>query len=144
MHSSLPRQQRPLDTPCAADGTLYKLNKYMFILTKYNNMEKEKECGFKKHIKVLIGNFLRLLGFGGKLYDRGVCDKPIPQDAFKYVEDSENKGLNKEQASKMLNISVRQFDRRIAKGLIKKGRKYRGDKYLYWEKEYIEKMANIM
>lgn len=86
-------------------------------------------------------NFFDLLGFGFSLYRRGVCDKRI-KGTYKLDEVCEKFGYTKTEAANMLNLSVRQFDRRIKKGFIPKGRKYQGFTTLYWDKDYIDKMSN--
>lgn len=98
---------------------------------------------YKDRLRIFIDNLMGFLNFGHRLFRRGVCDKPM-DGAYKYTETCETKGLNKEEASKMLNLSVRQFDRRINKGMIARGRKYRGDSRLYWDKRYIERMSDIL
>lgn len=94
-------------------------------------------------LKIFINNAWGFLCFGKKLYDRGICDKPM-QGAYNYTETCEIKGYNKEEASKLLNLSVRQFDRRVKFGLIKKGRKYRDDSRLYWNKDYIDRLSVVL
>ena len=79
--------------------------------------------------------------FGMKLYRRGVCDKRIDGE-YKLIENCEIHGYTKTEAANLLNLSVRQFDRRVRKGFLPKGRKYQGFKSLYWDKEYIDNMSH--
>lgn len=92
--------------------------------------------------KNFIHNAFGLLNFGYGLFKRGACDKRI-EGEYRLVENCEIKGYTKKEASELLNMSVRQFDRRIAKGLIRKGRKYRGDSKLYWDKGYIGNLTRL-
>ena len=94
----------------------------------------------KSEIKILLGNFFWLVSVAYDLYKKGICDKPI-KGALKYVETCETKGYCKEEASMLLNLSIRQFDRRVKLGLIKKGRKYRDDPRLYWDMDYIKSLS---
>lgn len=96
-----------------------------------------------KELKTFVNNIWQFLSFGKKLYDRGICDKPM-QGAYNYTDSCEIKGYNKEEASKLLNLSVRQFDRRVKFGLINKGRKYRDDSRLYWDKDYIDRLSVVL
>lgn len=93
-----------------------------------------------ENLKVFINNCIDFLFFGAKLYRKGVCDKPMKGE-YNYVDISENKGYTKEEASNVLGISERQFDRRVKQGKYIKGRKYRGISNLYWDKEYIDKLS---
>lgn len=104
---------------------------------KHNTMKEQPST------KTLINNIWSFLSFGKKLYDRGICDKPM-NGAYNYTETCETKGYNKEEASNLLGLSVRQFDRRIKFGLINKGRKYRDDSRLYWDKAYINRLSDIL
>ena len=97
----------------------------------------------KTQLKIFINNAWGFLCFGKKLFDRGICDKPM-EGAYNYTENCETKGYNKEEASKLLNLSVRQFDRRAKFGLITKGRKYRDDARLYWDKGYIDRLSDTL
>ena len=97
----------------------------------------------KDRLRTFIDNLMGFLNFGHGLFRRGVCDKPM-DGAYKYVDSCETKGYNKEKASEMLNLSVRQFDRRVSKGLIAKGRKYKDDPRLYWDKAYIDRMSDTL
>lgn len=97
----------------------------------------------KSSFRIFVDNLMVFLNFGHKLFRRGVCDKPM-EGAYKYVDPCETKGYNKEKASEMLNLSVRQFDRRVSKGLIAKGRKFKGDPRLYWDKAYIDRMSDTV
>lgn len=90
--------------------------------------------------KNFIYNLQEFFNFGFKLFRRGCCDKQIDGE-YKLIENSENRGYTKIEAANMLNISVRQFDRRIQQGLIPKGTKYKNVKTLYWNKEVIDKMT---
>lgn len=74
------------------------------------------------------------------MYEQGVCDEPINND-FKLVDSREMYGYTKKEASNLLGLSVRQFDRKIRKGEIHNGRKIRGITALYWDKDYIDKLS---
>lgn len=91
--------------------------------------------------KVLMLNIFDWLLFGMKLYRSGVCDKRI-DGAYKLIENCEIRGYTKTEAANLLNLSVRQFDRRVRKGFLPKGRKYKGVTALYWDKEYIDNMSH--
>lgn len=93
-----------------------------------------------ENTKTLFNNIIDFLLFGFKLYRKGTCDKRM-QGEYNYVENSEIRGYTKSEASKVLGISERQFDRRIKQGKYEKGRKYRNVTTLYWDKEYIDKMS---
>ena len=86
--------------------------------------------------KILVKNVIKFLRFGFKIYESGVCDKPI-ENEFKVVDSREIYGITKTEASDILGISVRQFDRYVAKGKIQKGRKFRNKTALYWDESYI-------
>lgn len=90
--------------------------------------------------KVLARNILKFVTFGLKMYENGLCDKPIEND-FKLVDSRETYGYTKKEASDLLGLSVRQFDRKIRKGEIRNGRKIRGITALYWDKDYIDKLS---
>jgi len=90
--------------------------------------------------KVFIKNAIKYLSFGFKMYESGVCDQPIKGD-FKLVDSREMYGYTKKEASDLLGLSVRQFDRKIRKGEIRNGRKIRGITSLYWDKDYIDKLS---
>lgn len=92
--------------------------------------------------KTFMLNVIDFLSFGFSLFKKGTCDKRIKGE-YNLENFSENKGYTKQEVSNMLNLSIRQFDRRIKKGYIKKGRKYQGFKNLYWDKEYIENLSRI-
>ena len=92
--------------------------------------------------KTFMQNLFNFLVFGFKLYERGVCDKPI-KGKYKLIENSETYGYNKVEASKVLGLSTRQFDRKIKQGLIPKGMKIKGETSLYWDKDLIDKMSDI-
>lgn len=83
---------------------------------------------------------LDYLTFGFKLYINGVCDEPIKNE-YKLANSREMYGYTKKEASDLLGISVRQFDRKIRSGKIHNGRKIRGITTLYWDKEYIDKLS---
>jgi len=85
-------------------------------------------------------NAIKYLSFGFKMYESGVCDQPIKGD-FKLVDSREMYGYTKKEASDLLGLSVRQFDRKIRKGEIRNGRKIRGITSLYWDKDYIDKLS---
>lgn len=91
--------------------------------------------------KTFLLNLFDYLFFGMKLYRSGICDKRI-DGAYKLVENCEIHGYTKTEAANLLNLSVRQFDRRVKKGFLPKGRKYQGFKSLYWDKEYIDNMSH--
>lgn len=86
--------------------------------------------------RVLAKNVLKFLTFGLKMYSDGVCDKPI-ENEFKLVDEREIYGITKQEASEILGISVRQFDRNIKAGKIPAGRKYRNKIKLYWDENQI-------
>lgn len=90
--------------------------------------------------KVFIKNAIKYLSFGFKMYENGLCDQPIKGD-FKLVDSREMYGYTKKEASDLLGLSVRQFDRKIRKGDIRNGRKIRGITALYWDKDYIDKLS---
>ena len=94
----------------------------------------------KSDFKIFMRNTIKFLTFGFKMYEKGVCDKPI-EGAFKLVDSREMYGYNKREASDLLGLSVRQFDRKIRKGEITNGRKIRGITALYWDKTYIDKLS---
>lgn len=94
----------------------------------------------KSEFKVFMRNTIKFLTFGFKMYEKGVCDKPIEGD-FKLVNSREMYGYTKKEASDLLGLSVRQFDRKIRKGDIRNGRKIRGITALYWDKDYIDKLS---
>lgn len=58
--------------------------------------------------KIFMRNTIKFLTFGFKMYEKGVCDKPIEGD-FKLVDSREMYGLTKQEASDLLGVSVRQF-----------------------------------
>ena len=91
--------------------------------------------------KIFMRNTLKFLTFGFKMYEQGVCDEPIEGD-FKLIDSREMYGYNKKEASDLLGLSVRQFDRKIRKGDIRNGRKIRGITALYWDKDYIDKLSS--
>lgn len=95
------------------------------------------------NFKTFILNVVDYLTFGLSLIRRGVCDNRIKGE-YKLVENCEIRGYTKTEASNMLHLSVRQFDRRVKKGFLPKGRKYQGDKSLYWDKEYIDRMSTVL
>lgn len=86
--------------------------------------------------KVLARNILKFVTFGLKMYSEGVCDAPIKNE-FKLAEDREIYGITKQEASDILGISVRQFDRDIKAGKIPKGRKFRNKTNLFWDENEI-------
>ena len=90
--------------------------------------------------KVFMRNAIKYLTFGFRMYENGVCDQPIKGD-FKLVDSREMYGYTKKEASDLLGLSVRQFDRKIRKGEIRNGRKIRGITALYWDKDYIDKLS---
>ena len=90
--------------------------------------------------KVFIKNVIKYLSFGFKMYENGLCDQPIKGD-FKLVDSCEMYGYTKKEASDLLGLSVRQFDRKIRKGDFRNGRKIRGITALYWDKDYIDKLS---
>ena len=90
--------------------------------------------------KILANNILKYVKFGFDMYIVGVCDQPIKGD-FKLVDSREMYGYTKKEASDLLGLSVRQFDRKIRKGEIHNGRKIRGITALYWDKDYIDKLS---
>lgn len=90
--------------------------------------------------KIFMRNTIKFLTFGFKMYENGVCDQPIKGD-FKLVDSREMYGYTKKEASDLLGLSVRQFDRKIRKGEIRNGRKIRGITTLYWDKDYIDKLS---
>jgi hypothetical protein len=94
------------------------------------------------NFKTFLLNVVDYIAFGLGLVKRGVCDERIKSE-YKLMDPSEIHGYTKAEASKMLNLSTRQFDRRISKGYIKKGRKYQGFKNLYWDKDYIDNMSKM-
>ena len=91
--------------------------------------------------KIFMRNAIKFLTFGFKMYESGVCDQPI-DGRFKLVNPRQEYGYTKKEASKLLGLSVRQFDRLIRKGEIRKGRKIRGFTTLFWDKEYIDKISS--
>ena len=91
--------------------------------------------------KIFMRNTIKFLTFGFKMYEQGVCDEPIEGD-FKLIDSREMYGYNKKEASDLLGLSVRQFDRKIRKGDIRNGRKIRGITALYWDKDYIDKLSS--
>lgn len=95
-----------------------------------------------ENFRTFLNNFIDFFFFGAKLYRKGTCDKPMDGE-YHYDENSENKGYTRQEAARVLGISVRQFDRRIQQGKYEKGRKYRGITNLYWDKKYIDKMSKI-
>lgn len=66
--------------------------------------------------------------------------KKIKND-YHLDKNSEIYGYTKEEASKLLGLSTRQFDRRIAKGELHKGKKIRDFTTLFWDKDYIDSMS---
>lgn len=66
----------------------------------------------------------------------GTCDKPI-KNGFMIADDCKIYGINKQQASEILGISVRQFDRYVKQGKILKGKKFRNKTTLFWNESYI-------
>ena len=95
----------------------------------------------KSDFKIFMRNTIKFLTFGFKMYEQGVCDKPI-EGSFKLVNPRQEYGYTKKEASKLLNLSVRQFDRLIRKGEIPNGSKIRGITSLYWDKSYIDKLSS--
>lgn len=93
-----------------------------------------------ENTRTLLNNIIDFFLFGFKLYRKGTCDKRMDGE-FNYTENSEIRGYTKAEASKVLGISERQFDRRIKQGKCVKGRKYRNITTLYWDKEYIDNMS---
>lgn len=91
-------------------------------------------------LKNFVLNAIDFLEFGFGLYRKGVCDKRIKNN-YHLDENSEIRGYTKQEASKLLGLSVRQFDRRVAKGQIVKGKKVRDYTTLFWNKDYIDKMS---
>lgn len=90
--------------------------------------------------KIFLLNTIDYLMFGFNMIRNGVCDKRI-NGVYKLIENCENKGYTKEEASNLLNMSVRQFDRRVKSGYLPEGKKYRDDKRLYWDKKFINNMS---
>jgi len=74
------------------------------------------------------------------MYEQGVCDEPIKKE-FKLVDSAEMYGYTKKEASNLLGLSVRQFDRHIKSGNIPKGRKIRNLTALRWDKQTIDKLS---
>lgn len=95
---------------------------------------------YTSDFKIFMRNTIKFLTFGFKLYEQGLCDEPIKKD-FKLVDSREMYGYTKKEASDLLGLSVRQFDRKIRKGDIRNGRKIRGITALYWDKDYIDKLS---
>ena len=91
--------------------------------------------------KIFMRNAIKFLTFGFKLYEQGVCDAPI-KDEFRLVNPRQTYGYTKKEASELLGISVRQFDRKIRKGEIRNGRKIRGFTALYWDADYIDRLSS--
>lgn len=96
----------------------------------------------KRDFSTFMLNLIDFMSFGFGLYRKGVCDERIKNE-YKLVENCETRGYTKKEASKMLNISDRQFDRRIRKGEIPKGRKYKGFTELFWDKDTIDNMSKV-
>ena len=92
------------------------------------------------NFKTFLLNVIDYFMFGFGLVKQGVCDKRIDGE-YKLVENCENKGYTKEEASNLLDMSVRQFDRRVKAGYLPAGKKYRDDKHLYWDKKFINNMS---
>lgn len=86
--------------------------------------------------KTFMLNLIDFLSFGFGLYRKGVCDERIKNE-YKLVNDSEIYGITKREASNILGISVRQFDRYVKQGKILKGKKFRNKTSLYWDENYI-------
>lgn len=97
----------------------------------------------KSDFKVFMRNAIKFLTFGFKMYEQGVCDKPIEGD-FKLVDSREMYGLTKQEASDLLGLSVRQFDRYVRQGKIQKGRKFRNKTNLFWDENYIRHLSTSL
>jgi len=93
--------------------------------------------------KIFMRNTIKFLTFGFKMYEQGVCDKPIEGD-FKLVDSREMYGLTKREASDLLGVSVRQFDRYVRQGKIQKGRKFRNKTNLFWDENYIRHLSTSL
>lgn len=65
----------------------------------------------KSEFKIFMRNAIKYLTFGFRMYENGVCDQPIKGD-FKLVDSREMYGYTKKEASDLLGLSVRQFDRK--------------------------------
>lgn len=93
-----------------------------------------------QQIKTLVLNVIKYLRFGFKLYENGVCDEPI-RNEFKLVNNTEMYGYTKKEASDLLGLSVRHFDRLVTKGELPEGKKIRGKTTLFWDKTYIDRLS---
>ncbi len=85
-------------------------------------------------------NTIDFLSFGFSLYKKGVCDNRI-EGEYSLIQKNGLKGYTKKEAAEVLNLSVRQFDRKIKQGDIVKGKKYRNVTHLFWDKEYIDNLS---
>lgn len=90
--------------------------------------------------KIFVSNIIDFLTFGFQLFRKGICDKRINGE-YSLSENCENQYYTKEEASKMLQLSVRQFDRRVKQGLLPKGQRLEKSNRLFWNKSYIDKMS---
>lgn len=93
-------------------------------------------------LRTFLLNTFDFLEFGFGLYRRGVCEKRIKNN-YHLDENSEIHGYTKKEASRLLGMSERQFDRNIKAGKLAKGKKVRNYTTLFWKKDYIDKMSNL-
>lgn len=93
-------------------------------------------------LRTFLLNAFDFLEFGFGLYRRGVCDKRIKNN-YHLDETSEIHGYTKKEASTLLGLSERQFDRRIKNGELPAGKKVRNYTTLFWNKDLIDKMSRL-
>lgn len=93
------------------------------------------------NFKTFILNVIDFLSFGFSLCYKGACDKRI-RGKYNLSENCENQYYTKEEASKRLQLSVRQFDRRVKQGLLPEGQRLEKSNKLFWNKSFIDKVSN--
>ena len=84
-------------------------------------------------LKHLVADFLRE---SADKIEQGTCG--LEEDELLQLTSTlMHQKLNKSEAASLLNISTRQFDRKIESGELPKGTHTLGSKQLYWYKDEI-------
>ena len=84
-------------------------------------------------IQQIIGNYFKEVG--DKILE-GKCELSEEQQLMLFKEIAHTP-LNKTEASELLGMSTRQFDRKISEGVYPEGKKIRGQNTLIWYRDEL-------